>query len=79
MRDIAPIVLINVHGQYTESKHFIAIKPNANGNFHLRLISRIAMPWSTESMQASIPNTDYNRPRGEEAKNLYSRPSGHTF
>lgn len=65
-----PIVLFNMRGQYAESKHFIAIKPNANGNFHLRLITWIAMPRSTKSMQACIPNTDYNRPRGEEAKKL---------
>lgn len=70
IRDIVPIVLFNVHGQYTESKHFIAIEPNANGNFHLRLITWIAMAWSTKSMQACIPNTDYNRPREEEANNL---------
>lgn len=32
---IVPIEVFNMHGHYTESKHVIAMKINANGSFYL--------------------------------------------
>lgn len=71
-----------MHDQYAQSKHVIAIKPNANGHVHLLIITSTIVKVCRLASQIQTGNftSQYSwKKRPENLTFTYSWPSGAHF